>query len=351
MKRLVRNPEKFEVIDLFTALGRDRNYRLKVDENIEDFMSRVRASLKASMDNPTLLHGKRVEALFPHVAGALGQCALIKQEDSGAMFSNNPDIQAPDFAITLKDGRRLLIEVKNCNFGNPKSPYGFKKEYMESLESYAKLQGAELKFAIYFSRINKWCLVSKESLIEQKNRYVTTMITAMAQNEMAILGDRMLAVIPNIALELIADPSKESLITPDDQASFTISDVRLYSGDVEIVEPVEKNLAFYLTRFSKLTTDTPNVILEDEKLVGVRYEFYSENENVEDQPFTIVGDLSSMVSTAYGEHTVYERSVIALDTNIDPFIFSVEIPEDYKSHQLSLWQFIMQPNPDFQMSQ
>lgn len=54
-----------------------------------------------------------------------------------------------------------------------------------------------------------------------------------------------------------------------------------------------------------------------------------------------------MVSASYGEQTTYEQSVIALDTNLDPGVFSVKIPEGYKGKYLPLWQFIIQPNPDF----
>lgn len=63
--------------------------------------------------------------------------------------------------------------------------------------------------------------------------------------------------------------------------------------------------------------------------------------------FSMIGELSSMISSSYGEQTVYEKSVIALDTNLEPSVFSVKIPDKYKGNNLPLWQFIIQPNPDF----
>jgi hypothetical protein len=54
-----------------------------------------------------------------------------------------------------------------------------------------------------------------------------------------------------------------------------------------------------------------------------------------------------MVSRSYGEQTIYEKSVVALDTNLEPSVFSVEISDEYKGKDLRLWQFVMQPNPDF----
>lgn len=349
MKRLKRNPEKFEVIDLFTAVGHGRNYRLRVEENFEDFIRRMRDSLESSMENENLIHGKRIEALFSYVAGALGECSFVKKEDSGAVFCNKPNIQPPDYAVTLKDGRRLMIEVKNCHIGNFTSAYTFRKDYLERLENYAAMQGAELKIAIYFSRLNKWCLLSRSSLTEKKGRYEVNMVTAMAKNEMFLLGDRMIGVKPDICIELIADPYKEASISDEGMASFTISDVKIYNSAVEIHNQSEKNLAFYLARFGKLSCDLPRAITEGNKLLSIRYDFYAEDGLAEGQPFAIIGDLSSMISSAYNEHTVYERSVVSLDPELDPDFFAINIRPEHESKELSLWQFSIHPNPEFEI--
>ena len=57
MKRMKRNPEKFEVIDLYTALGRDNGYKLSVDEDLDNFIVKVKDSLKASFDNKIFFMG------------------------------------------------------------------------------------------------------------------------------------------------------------------------------------------------------------------------------------------------------------------------------------------------------
>jgi hypothetical protein len=62
MKRIKRNPEKFEVIDLFTAMGREHGYKLAVDEDADDFIQRISRSLKAYQENPITLYGKRVDS-------------------------------------------------------------------------------------------------------------------------------------------------------------------------------------------------------------------------------------------------------------------------------------------------
>ncbi|MDF1690545.1 MAG: hypothetical protein P1U35_13140 [Cycloclasticus sp.] len=346
MKRIKRNPEKFEVIDLFTAMGREHGYKLAVNEDADDFIKRISRSLKASQENPNILYGKRVESLFAHVAGALGNCKLIKQEDTGETFSTEQNIQAPDYKVILKDGSQYFIEVKNCHLPNIKSPYSFNKPYIEKLENYTELHSIPLLFAIYFSRHNKWFLLPKSSLIEQKNKYVTDFLNAMAKNEMSLLGDRTIGTEPDLAIELIADTSKDASIHQNGLAQFTIGDVKLYCAGHEISDKLEKSIAFYLIRFGNWNEQEPEVIYRYENLIGVRFT-YSPDFPREEQKFSMIGELSSMVSSSYSEQTTYERSVVALDTNLDPTVFSVEIPDGYKGNNLPLWQFTMQPNPDF----
>lgn len=346
MKRIKRNPEKFEVIDLFTAIGREHGYKLTVEEDVDDFIKRIGRSLKASQEDSRLIHGKRIEALFSHVTGALGGCKLIKQEDTGEAFSTDQDILVPDYRVTLSTGKQLFIEVKNCHFPDIKLPYPLRKDYIEKLEKYADLNSVPLMFAIYFSRFNKWFLLSKNSLIEQKRRYVTDFINAMAQNEMSLLGDRTIATEPDLSIELIADQTKVASINKDGQTNFIIGGVELYSSGRLIKEGIEKNIAFYLMRFGSWNEHEPEAIYDGDAFKGVRFTSSPEFPS-EEQTFSMIGELSSMISAAYSEQTVYEQSVVALDTKLEPSVFSVEIPDGYKGNDLPLWQFIMQPNPDF----
>lgn len=346
MKRIKRNPEKFEVIDLFTALGREHGYKLSVEQDANDFIERIGKSLKMSQNNHNLLHGKRVESLFAHVAGALGNCRLIKQEDSGEAFTTEQDIQTPDYKLILKDGSQYFVEVKNCHFPNIKSPFPFNKEYIKKLETYTELHGTQLLFAIYFSRQNKWFLLRKQSLIEQKKRYVTDFINAIAKNEMSLLGDRTIGTEPDLAIELLADRTKEAKFNEDGEANFIIGDVKIYSANREIKDDLEKSIAFYLMRFGNWNESDSEGIFDGDEFLGVKFT-YSPHAPPEDQIFSIIGDLSSMISSSYREQTVYEKSVIALDTNLEPSVFAVNIPDKYKGNNLPLWQFIMQSNPDF----
>ena len=65
----------------------------------------------------------------------------------------------------------------------------------------------------------------------------------------------------------------------------------------------------------------------------------------------MIGCLSQTVSSAYRELTVDDSGVIALDIRHDPDVFMLRIPDGFKSDTLPLWQFILQPNPEFGPSQ
>lgn len=340
MKRIKRNPGKFEVIDLYTALGRVHGFKVSQDDDAREFMGLVKNSLKDSFEDKKLLHGKRVEALFAHVAGALGRCKFIKQEDSGEIFTNDENLQPPDYLLILKSGERFFVEVKNCHLPNFKSPFAIQNDYIQRLENYANLTEIPLKFAIFYSQLNKWILLSKDSFTAHKTKHTTTFIEAMAKNEMSILGDRMIGTKPPLSVVFVANPEKEAFITEDNQASFMISDIKLYCAGEEIINDTEKNIAFYLVQFGKWAESEGEAFFNGDRLAGVKLDYQSEHkeemENARQQGFGIIDHLSSMISTAYKQHTVYEKRVIALDTAADPEVFSVEIPDGYSGDNLPL---------------
>ena len=345
MKRIKRNPEKFEPIELYAALARDQGYNLNAPAHQTDFIVRVDRSIKAAADNPALVHGKRVEAMFAHVAGGLGSCALIKQEDTGNVFAEDDELQAPDYKIILKSGEQFFVEVKNCHFDKPTYLYLIAKEYDGKLQKYAELHRTPLKYAIFYSRWNKWALLPRDSFTEQANRYVTDMVNSLARSEMLTLGDRMIGTKPDLVFELRADPRKEATLSQEGQAKFTIGDVRMYCDGMLITDAKEKSIAFYLMRFGDWIEGDTEGVFENEQLVGVRYVFNPQSFD-SSQGFSVIGTLSSMISSAYSELTVHENKVIALDIRQNPEIFAPEIPLDLKGTALPLWQFLIQPNTD-----
>ena len=137
MKRIARNPGKFEPLNLYTAIGREAGYQLGSDAHYQHFIKAVEKSLKAGQANLSMLHGKRVEALFAHVAGALGRCLIVKTEDAGDIFVADGDVKIPDYRLVLRDRSQLLVEVKNCHGTGIERPFVLKRDYVDQLARYA----------------------------------------------------------------------------------------------------------------------------------------------------------------------------------------------------------------------
>lgn len=345
MKRLKRNPEKFDPIDLFSSIGLEYNYNLQSPADRDDFIQRVTASLKSTQENQRILFGKRVESSFPMVLGALGKVSLIKQEDSGAIFASakKTDLNIPDYRVITDSGEQFLIEVKNCHSPDLKHEYPFRNEYLESLQAYADMSKTPLKLAIYFSQFNQWVLLEPSSLIKQAKRYVTTFINALAKNEMGIFGDELIGTKPKLEFIIINDTENTGEIQGNGETKFIIKDIKLKCADIEITENTEKNIAFYLIRFGDWVESSVTPIINENKVESITFTFEPESPS-NNIGFETIGYLSSMISSAYREHTIKDGKVISVDANVDPSQFNIGIPENYTSKNLPLWRFNIQPN-------
>lgn len=348
MKRLPRAPERFDALELYSAVSRQQGYKIGVGDDLEDFQQRIGAALKATLQNPNVLHGKRVEAMFAYVLGALGGCKYIKQEDGGAVFASTEEFEIPDYRVVTNEGGLLLIEVKNFHMKELGSRFSMQRSYLRKLTAYAEMNHARLKVAIYFSRINKWILLSPESFFEDGRRVYIDLPHGMARNELAMLGERTIATLPPLSIEFIGDPNDErAIVQPDGTATFTIRQVQMKCAGKEITHEEEKRIAFYLMRYGRWSETEAPTTLVDGRLMGFAFVSSPDEEPRDDQPFHMLGDLSSMVSSAFRELTVGDDGVFSLDVKYDPAFFELKIPEGYKGDALPLWQFLIQPNPDF----
>lgn len=345
MKKLNRNAEKFDVLELFSAMGAKHGYDFTDPAAQDDFINRVRLSIEHAKKSDIAIFGKRIETLFAYVAGALGKTALIKQEDSGDIYFSGGDVLAPDYRLTLDDKRQILVEVKNCRLKRLEKKFSIKKSYCEKLKRYADVNCIELKFAIYFPGLNLWTLLSIDSFEEKNNSYTIGIDRAMACSEMAMLGDCMIATTPDLALHLLADPKEASKIDDSGNALFITRDVKIYCAGNEIIDEQEKKIAFYLIQYGTWIEKETVVVIDNNKLHGMKLIYTPEEK--QEQGFTMIGNLSTMVTNGFKNHTQKNGDVVALKLSLDPAIFKVLIPQDYKGKQLPLWRFILQANPEF----
>lgn len=341
---MVRDPIKFGAIEYFSNIARKTGYQLNNDGDIQKFSEQMLLSLRKSTKSMTMLYGKRTEAMFAYVAGGLGKCRMIKCEDSGDIFVAGLSVQAPDYRLILEDGTKILVEVKNFRSKNM-SPFLLASEYHEKLERYAKLNEIELKIAVYFSDFKKWCLLSTKSFKKVKKGMEISIAAAFAKNEMSILGDVYVSTLPSLRLEMMTSPEEANMLNDDGQAAITFRSSKIFCANVELHSDIDQRIAFYFMRFGNWPQRAEAVVIGG-RLHGVIFTC-STDETFEDQPFSAIGDLSSMISWAFAEHTIQDGQVTALDVIYDPDAFSPKIPKEHKSKELPLWQFIVMPNYDF----
>lgn len=343
MKRLARDAGKFEAVDLFTAVARDKKFEIGNSEDLNSFISGIRESLENSHATPRLLYGKRVEALFAQVAGALGECKFIKSEDAGEMFSDDDGLQAPDYRLILKDGRTFLVEVKNFHSDPFKVPFVLRKPYFLKLEKYAEMHGVQLKIAVFFSQINRWCLLSKRAFKEKGKSFEIGFAHALAKSEMGeLLGDKSYGTLPELKIELFTDERHVQTTNDDGKTAIVFGRVKAYCAGAEIHDAHEQDIAFYFMRFGEWEHHDEQCV-ENGRLLSWAFSCRP-RDRCEGQEFEIIGCQSTMISAAFAEHTLHKGLTIALDAPVDPANFQFNISKDYNGKDLPLWQFTMVPN-------
>lgn len=350
MKRINRNPEKFEVIGLFDTVGRKRGFTIGNANSQQQFLKGISESLSKNKDNPVIIHGHRIEAMFEYVMASLGKCVLIKQEDAGEVSSSEPHVQPPDYRIVLEDGYELFVEVKNCHKTASSYRYPFRKSYIDALKRYASTFKKDLKIAVYWSRWNQWTLVSIDQVHVHKGRPSISMVEATKINEMALLGDVAVGTTPPLVLRLLTDVSKPRTVDESGHVKFTIGGVEVFCKGTRIDERAEKGLALYFILYGGWPCAEPKSKIEAGEFEAIDIEVRP-HESTPGQGFELLGSLSSMISRRYNQLTVSKRGVERLSPSAEPGSLGVVIPSDYKGKQLPLWRFVLKPNENTRESQ
>ena len=116
---------------------------------------------RASLGNPSRLHGLRTEAMFRAVLVALGRFQLLVEEDEGQVYYEDGlgPVKLPDYRAVDADGRQLLIEVKAVPPSSRRLHHSIPASEVEGLCRYGELTGAPVAVAHYWSAANLWTLV------------------------------------------------------------------------------------------------------------------------------------------------------------------------------------------------
>ena len=346
INRQPRDPEKFDVLDLFDAIGRDKKYVLGDEKDEAAFVDIISNALSVNK-TPTMVYGRRVEAMFAYMAASLGKCALVKKEDCGDVFVGDDDIEIPDYRIILNSdsGEQMLVEVKNYHQKNAFNEYSMNVDYLDGLSRYAALVKTNLRIAIYWSKWCIWTLVSPDDFERNEMKAVISLSTAMKRNQMSALGDVVIGTTPPLIIRIYPDKQQPHNITKDDTAEFTISKVEMLCKNTPITVESEQRVAFALMLFGDWAEN--NMIRTSHHSENeIEYiEFSYSPQEYDDRPgFCMVNALSTIISRQYGQLTAPDGKVQRLSPNIAPGMLGFVIPEGYKGKALPLWRFHLEPN-------
>jgi hypothetical protein len=175
------------------------------------------------------------------------------------------------------------------------------------------------------------------------------MFKAVAVNELAQLGDRMLGTRPPLKLRLIVDRSKPHSLAPDGEARFWIGDVAVLCGDKIIHDPIEQRIAWTLMQFGDWECGGPYAVMSgDDDLGAIEFVWTPRERPNKEEDFEMIGTLSSMFSRYYAEQTLSKEGIIQTEADLIPDWFRPLVDAGCKSKVLPLWRFVIQPNRNVQ---
>jgi Holliday junction resolvase len=374
LKPLARDPVKHDVIELLAAVGHQAGFKLGDPASEDQFIDLVRKSVRVSRTNAVLLYGRRTEAMFAYIAAALGDCILVKSEDSGNAIVSDDAIKIPDYRLVTKAGRHLLVEVKNRHGDK----LALTKRYVANLAAYAKLAGCELKLAVYWSRNNRWTLLCPEKLPLYNGQYTLTDDQAICINEMSEIGDFGVVTATPILVRVFVDQSKpQQFDKSTNNFRATVERLEIYCQDRLIETEIEREIAMFLLKNAELVKSGWVANVAGEEVVSLDQsfevrdrdmvksggfgEFLSggfakfgreavepsfEVRNRDKVDFIVLGIYSSMLSNEYIYRTSSSSGVASFIPNVNPSELGVRIPVGYAGDYLPIVRLAFEPNYD-----
>lgn len=336
-------PKPFDLLAEFGKFGLEHKLDLTDAETRAAFGSHVAEAVDRALADPALLHGQRTEAMFEALLVSLGDFKLLKPEDGGRLISDEP-LRVPDFRVVLTAGEQWLVEVKNVYEENPlrQRRKVMTRRYREELEAFAAATGAELKLAIFWARWSLWTLVTPKRFAGANGDVVLDMGTATRANELGALGDRTIGTRPPLKLRLIMDPKRTTAIGEDGQVKAVIGRAVMYSGETEITDPTEQQIAWIFMQHGEWPGSEALPIVEGDRLVAI--EFRWEPEERQNDGFELVCTLSRMFSRYFAEATLRDGAIVQLRAPHRPGWFEPLIKPGSVSKALPLWRFQLKPS-------
>jgi len=297
---------------------------------------------KLGISNIRLMAGRRAEKMFEYVVASLGQAELIHQEDAAAPMYQGENVQAPDYFVALKTGRRYFVEVKHARTEAINTPVTFGKNYLARLKRYADLKGHPLTIAVYWQSYGIWTVNKVEDFETPNGTINLRFLDAFQRSILGSFGDRMIGVAPPLVCRIYAKPDCPATIK-DDVAHFIIGAISFYSEGREILRELEQQVAFYLTLNSGWEQRDPVAKMDGDRLDYV--ELITEPpERTTNQDFEIIGSTASMVSRHFQWLTSADAGIVRLTPQLTPNEMAPAFDDSYRGEVLRMWLFNFEPN-------
>jgi hypothetical protein len=346
-----RSAKAHDLLALMGAFAREHGIALTADDVVQRFLDDASLKLGAALQDQKLIHGTRTERQFEALVLTLGKFRLLKAEDQGRLHAG-VRCRAPDYRIVLEDGGQWLVEVKNVR-GEDDDPESQIAEltapYLASLEAYCELVGAPLRIAHYWSRWKMWTVVDPAKFRKPSGGARFEMIEAITANELVRLGDVHFYTEPPIRMLVETDPTPLTAgVGETEEIATRTSGVRLFAAGKELTRPQSQHLAWVLMLYGEWTTDGPRAVTADGKLVGIEFvvEPVEADDATDDEPVMMgraIGQASRIFARYFAEVTTAEDAVIQLQGQAKPEWFAPISNWDFKTEQLALWIFHIQP--------
>jgi hypothetical protein len=156
----------------------------------------------------------------------------------------------------------------------------------------------------------------------------------------------MIGTKPPLKLRFIADPSKPRSLSPTGEVVMTIGRAAVFCGDTEIVDPIERNIAWIFMQFGDWDCGDPQAIHAEHEVEAIELIWTPRERPNERERFEMVGTLSSMFSRYYATKTLGEEGVIQTEAELTPGWFAPLVASDHVTIALPLWRFIIQASRD-----
>jgi hypothetical protein len=146
---------------------------LRNEAHLEEIIERLRKAITRSVRVGSRMHGLRAQQLFRAVLIALGDFAVLVDEDAGEPYYDDRvgALKVPDLRVVRRDGAQLLIEAKNVPPTHTSEPYRLSAAELEGLRRYGDLMDVPVALAHYWSAWNRWTLVGLDQLVRRGSVY------------------------------------------------------------------------------------------------------------------------------------------------------------------------------------